>query len=664
MSLLDKYTLKAKILILVVLPLLAMFILMATMLNKSYEALKLNKQLQTQIAVSTKLSLLVHEMQKERGLSAGFLASKGASFAEELKGQRELTDKALADFTSSVETSDLTKEYKELLQLGFNELKGLNTIRQNADTNKDNPPTATTISYYTKTIASLLHSIVESAKLVDESQITRLMFAYMNFLYAKESAGLERATANAIFAANAPASNAQYQAFISLLAKQEVYNNVFLNFGDEKSITLFNNSLNNKSFQQVDLMRDNLKQNYQQGTYGIKAKEWFDTITSKINILKNIEDSTATNLSQEIQNKTQEQESYFFNILIIEIIVFIITIILCVIVTKNVLTNLNNVNHKLNFIITNKAINEKIKISSKDEVGKMAGSVNTFLQYIHSIFSKIFTAIKSNETAVHTLTQISRNLGHNAQEIEKISQGNVKIGNESRQMIDKSVELSALANGELQNVLVSVEESKQIVETISHKILESAAKERDNSVKIQGLSTEAQNIQNVLTNITEIAEQTNLLALNAAIEAARAGEYGRGFAVVADEVRKLAERTENSVNETSVVIKSILQSITEIIAEMNESSESMEKLSKDSSQMQENIIALASTINQTIQRYATSQEMINKVNESVSILIKNGIVIDSNVKDLAQINKKCQETSDELETKTDELSKSLSEFKI
>lgn len=664
MSLLDKYTLKAKILILVVLPLLAMFVLMATMLHKSYEALKLNKQLQTQIAVSTKLSLLVHEMQKERGLSAGFLASKGASFAEELKGQRELTDKALADFNSSVETSDLAKEYKELLQLGFNELKELNTIRQNADTNKDNPPTATTISYYTKTIASLLHSIVESAKLVDETQITRLMFGYMNFLYAKESAGLERATANAIFAANAPASNAQYQTFISLLAKQEVYNNVFLNFGDEKSIALFNNSLNDKSFQKVDLMRDNLKQNYQQGTYGIQAKEWFNTITSKINILKSIEDSAAANLSQEIQNKTQEQEIYFFISLSIAIIVFIITIALCVIVTKNILTNLNNVNHKLNFIIANKAINEKIKISSKDEVGKMIGSVNTFLQYIHAIFSKIFTAITSNKTAVHTLTQISRNLGHNAQEIEKISQGNVKISNESRQMIDKSVELSALANGELQKVLVDVKESKQIVETISYKILESAAKERDNSIKIQGLSLEAQNIQNVLISITEIAEQTNLLALNAAIEAARAGEYGRGFSVVADEVRKLAERTENSVNETGVVINSILQSISEVINEMNESSESMEKLSKDSSQMQENIIALVDTINQTIQRYATSQEMINKVNESVSILIKNGIAIDSNVKDLAQINKKCQETSNELETKTDELSKSLSEFKI
>lgn len=131
-------------------------------------------------------------MQKERGLSAGFLASKGASFAEELKGQRELTDKALADFNSSVETSDLAKEYKELLQLGFNELKELNTIRQNADTNKDNPPTATTISYYTKTIASLLHSIVESAKLVDETQITRLIVWLYEFSLCQRKCGFRK----------------------------------------------------------------------------------------------------------------------------------------------------------------------------------------------------------------------------------------------------------------------------------------------------------------------------------------------------------------------------------------------------------------------------------------------------------------------------------------
>lgn len=661
---LNNINIKAKIFILVTLPLFAMSVLIVIALYKNYSMLKNDRQLQVQIFISTKLSALVHELQKERGLSAGFLSSKGANFGNELRAQRGLTDRALADFSASVEHSNLSAEHRKFLENGFNALKALSTTRQNADSALSNPPLQATIRYYTSTIDSLLHTIAESTKLVNESETTMQMFSYMNFLYGKESAGLERATANAIFAANNPASAMQYETFISLLTKQEVYNNTFLDFGDKKSIDLFNSVQRAPSTQKVDEMRGVIKQNYLKGNYGIPANLWFDTITQKIELLKGVEDNIANNLSANLIAKTSAQQSYFYKILALAIIVLIATITLCVLITRNILLNLERVNAKLNFIITNKAINEKITINSTDEVGKMAGSVNTFLRYVNDIFSKIFGAIKSNQGIVAILSQISENIEQKVAQVQQKAEDNTALGATSRQNIDKSIELSNLAQDELQKVLQNAGQTRKIIENIGREILANANKEKSNSERIQGLAKEAESIQIVLTSITEIAEQTNLLALNAAIEAARAGEHGRGFAVVADEVRKLAERTGKAVNETGVVIKTILQSIDEVIKDMNESSASMEQLSSDSSVMQENIATLSNIINATIKQFALSQEMVYKVNDSVSALINNGTAINSNIKELVSISKRCQETSDNLQAKTEDLNKSISEFKI
>lgn len=411
-------------------------------------------------------------------------------------------------------------------------------------------------------------------------------------------------------------------------------------------------------------MRGVIKQKYLEGNYGVPANLWFDTITQKIELLKGVEDNIANNLISSLIAKTSAQQSYFYKILTLAIAVLIATITLCVLITRNILLNLERVNAKLNFIITNKAINEKITINSTDEVGKMAGSVNTFLRYINDIFSKIFSAIKSNQGIVAILSQISKNIEQKVSQVQQKAEDNTALGVTSRQNIDRSIELSNLAQDELQKVLQNAGQTRKIIENIGKEILANANKEKSNSERIQGLAKEAESIQIVLTSITEIAEQTNLLALNAAIEAARAGEHGRGFAVVADEVRKLAERTGKSVNETGVVIKTILQSIDEVIKDMNESSASMEQLSSDSSVMQENIATLSNIINGTIRQFALSQEMVYKVNDSVSALINNGVAIDSNIKELVSISKRCQETSDNLQAKTEDLNKSISEFKI
>lgn len=88
---------------------LVMGFLIFNMVQMSYESLSEKKRLaqtMTLIELSEKLSLFIHETQKERGMSAGFLGSSGKKFGDTLVSQRSLTDKTLKELFTFVEAMD------------------------------------------------------------------------------------------------------------------------------------------------------------------------------------------------------------------------------------------------------------------------------------------------------------------------------------------------------------------------------------------------------------------------------------------------------------------------------------------------------------------------------------------------------------------------------
>ena len=82
---------RTKLLVLLVLPLAALIVLSVSNAVTAYRQYRAMTSVTESVALSSSGGDLIHELQKERGLSAGFTSSKGASFAQEMREQRRAT---------------------------------------------------------------------------------------------------------------------------------------------------------------------------------------------------------------------------------------------------------------------------------------------------------------------------------------------------------------------------------------------------------------------------------------------------------------------------------------------------------------------------------------------------------------------------------------------
>ncbi|MBF0286113.1 MAG: methyl-accepting chemotaxis protein [Magnetococcales bacterium] len=537
MSFLDNLRLRTKFLIMLLFPLLGLVGFGALGVMDKQHQLQAMDGMRELSGLAVRIGAVVHESQKERGMSAGFLGSKGEKFRTELPKQREETAKKgkdlkeyLAGFRREAYGAGLNKSLGEAVR----RLEGLDNIRRSVDGLSIPAPEA--IGYYTAMIADLLSTVESMSNLATDTEMAALVAAYVNFMQSKERAGIERAVLTNTFAQD-KFGPGMARRFSELVAAQATYLKVFAVFATAEQQRFLNDKLKSGAVAEVERMREVAFEKMGSGGFGIEPNHWFATITEKINALKEVEDFVAKGLAERTEALHASATAGFWANVTVTLVLSLVAVLLSVLMGRAILSQVGGEPLEV-MEIAGRVAHGDLTVSFNDHGGGIYGAMREMVAKLTEIISGV---VEGSQNVVSGSSQVAEGAmavadGANAQaaSVEETSAAMEQMSGNIAQNTDNSratEEIAGRAAGE--------------AKSSGEAVLQAVTAMREIAAKI--------NI------IEEIARQTNLLALNAAIEAARAGEHGKGFAVVAAEVRKLAERSQMAAGEINQISSSSVE---------------------------------------------------------------------------------------------------------
>lgn len=522
-----------------------------------------------------KLSDIAHSLQVERGLTAGFLGSKGTRNVAELSAARTQTDSIANQFGSILgvltELSDGATSSN--FATASADLTAAVKLRSSIDALSAKGPEA--FAAYTSAIGNIVSIVVNMAGEVSDPDIARQMGAYSELMKAKEFAGQERGLGNGFINAK-KMDPSRFAEFAAMAGGQKSLIDTFILAQPREHGAKFTERLSGVTKEISDFRQRILEQGQNADLSGLDSAAWFATATKRIEALKQIE----TESLEHIQNlaKARADDAYR-NLIMIAALTLLGGIVMVVLSSIMAMTVVRPIRSMVALMgrLANGDIDATAAASGrKDEIGDMEQAVEVFRQ--SALRNRELEAAEAGNRARAESERVEMQRVAEAEAQERLIQATSAFAQSMKRLAsgDMLCELhQPLASQfetlrhdfnssvrQLRETLTSVGQSVSTVTTGSHEV-SSASSDLSKRTEQQAASLEqtAAALEQITVNVTSTSKRS--AEARSVVRSARE-KAGRSGEVVRDAVAAMGK-----IEESSKQISQIIGVIDEIAFQTN-----------------------------------------------------------------------------------------------